>query len=100
MMNCFSAIVAPIRRSTFGWLRLLHVMTSLQNLCGGGSQCVGKHAGYRGTNLSDLVEVSLFAYPQSLRCNLLTKVFSLPYICKSTMCMRSARRFVAKWNLQ
>lgn len=100
MTNRRSIIVTPNRGSTFGWRRVLHIITSLQNSCVGRGMRTDEHKKCRGTHFSYSIKVIRFAHPQTLGCNLPAEVFTLPHVRKSTTTTWCIRWFVTKWNLQ
>ena len=98
--NRWLVIVTPSRGNTFGWRRVLHIMTSLQNLCMGHYQPGDGHKRCRRTHSSDSIKIIRFTLSQTLGCNHLAEVLALPHVRKSTTSVWSFRWFVTKRNLQ
>ena len=100
----FSPIVTPNSRSTFGWQRLFHVMTSLQNVCAiatiiSSSICTfGKPLVV--THTCNLVEIACRIYFQNLDCNLAPLVFTQPYIGVPATVQCFLRSVKTKWDLE
>jgi len=80
--NRYSAIVAPNSGSTFGWRRVLHTTTSLQNLYE--TQLVidgyNRSRAPPATHSFDPPGVILCVGPQNLDCDLPALIPSLPYV--------------------
>ena len=100
--NRFSDIVTPNSGNTFGWWRVFHATTSLQNLYKTQSiiNADDKPGMLPTTHSFDVLGVVPFVYLQNLGCDLLALVSALPYPCKSTKTQRVIRWIVTKWNHQ
>jgi len=74
-------IVTPNSDSTFGWRRVFHVTTSLQNLYVGKvswpTQTFGNTVGTHGCHF---VKVARRVNPQHFNCNVATSVFTPPHV--------------------
>ena len=80
----FFPIVTPISGSTFGWQRLFHVTTSLQNVCATtmiiSSSIHAFDKSWVVTHARNLVKITCRVYLQNLDCNLVSLMFSHPHI--------------------
>jgi len=74
-------IVIPRNDSTFGWRRVFHVTTSLQNLCTVNISCSTNNFGKAaGTYACDLDKVARRVHPQYLDGNMAALVIALPHV--------------------
>ena len=82
--NRFLVIITPNRGSTFGWWRVLHAITSLQNLYETWLvvDAHNKSKARPATHSFNLLEVCLI-YSQNLDRNVLVPISTLPDIRKS-----------------
>ena len=80
----FSPIVTPNSGSTFGWRRVFHVTTSLQNVCvitaiiSSPIHTFGKPR--VATHTCNLIKIACRVYFQNLDCDLATLIFTHPHI--------------------
>ena len=102
MTNWYLSIVTPSSGNTFGWRRAFHLITSLQNLWMGRGQLTNRHAqnDIRSAHLSNLIKITLRAYPQDLGCDAPTLIISHPHVCEPASVLRDFQSVVAKWDLE
>ena len=101
--NCFSSIVTPNRGNTFGWLRVPHLIASLQNLCVGCGQLTDTHSqsnNMEATYPSDFAEVIRQVHPQDLGCDSSALMTPHPHVRKPTLVVRDLQPVVTKRDLK
>jgi len=94
-------IVIPRSDSTFGWRRVFHVTTSLQNLYTVNVSCSTNNFGKTaGTNTRDLDKVARRVHPQYLDSNMAALVFALPHVSKPAAIQRGIEPIIIKRDLK
>jgi len=97
-------IVTPNSGSTFGWKRLFHVMTSLQNVCAIATiistSIYTFDKSWVVTHTCNLVEIACRIYFQNLDCDLATLVFAHPHVSVPATVQCFFRSVEAKWGLE
>ena len=97
-------IVTPNSGSTFGWQRLFHVMTSLQNVCtivmiiSSSIHTFGKALVV--THTCNLVKIACRVYLQNLDCDRAPSVFAHPHVGVPAAVQRFLRSVKATWDLE
>jgi len=102
--NSLFPIVTPNSGSTFGWQRLFHVMTSLQNVCAittiirPSMRTFGKASVVTYTR--DLVEITCRVHFQNLDCDRAPLVFAHPHVSIPATVQCFLRSVETKWDLE